>query len=77
MANLAVIVCPRCKKVKGIDLKYKTTKCQNCGKVLILDKLKIYYKTDSTVNLQKAIGLINAKLDGKLEEFEKILKKIN
>jgi hypothetical protein len=75
--NLGIIVCPRCKKVKGIDLKHKTTKCPNCGKILTIDKLKIYYKTDSHIKLQKAVGILNAKLDGKLEEFQKTLKNLN
>ena len=71
--KLGVIVCPKCKKVKGVDLSYETTKCHLCGKILIIDKLNIFYKTDSQEKLQKAIGLINARMDGKYDEFKKML----
>jgi len=37
-----VIVCPKCKKVKGVDLSKKTTKCPRCRKILTIDKLKIF-----------------------------------
>ena len=75
--RLGVIVCPKCKKVKGVDLSCKTTKCLQCGKVLTIDKLKIFYKTDSQQELQQVIGLMNAKFDGRLGEFEKILQNNN
>jgi len=60
-----VIVCPKCKKVKGTDLSFKTTRCIRCGSVLKIDKLKIFYKTNSQEKLQQAIGLINVKLDSR------------
>ena len=72
--KFGVIVCPKCKQVKGVDLASKTTKCPRCGKVLRLDKLKIYYETDSREKLQQAIGLKNAELDGKYNEFKKLLQ---
>lgn len=72
--KFGVVVCPHCKKVKGVDLSCKTTKCPRCGKVLRLENLKIFYKTDSMEKLQQAIGLVNAELDGKLKEFKEILQ---
>jgi len=75
--KFGVIVCPKCKKVKGVDLSYKTTKCPRCSRVLTIDKLKIFYKTDSQKKLQQAIGLMNAKFDGRLGEFEEILQRRN
>jgi len=72
--RFGVIVCPKCKKVKGVDLSSKTTKCSQCGKILRLDKLKIYYETDSRVKLQQAIGLKNAELAGKYDEFKELLQ---
>ena len=75
--KFGVIVCPKCKKVKGVNLSYKTTKCLRCGKVLTIDKLKIFYKTDSQKKLQQAIGLMNAKFDGRLNEFEEIFQRRN
>ena len=72
--KFGVVVCPKCKQVKGVDLASKTTKCPRCGKILTIDKLKIFYKTDSQEKLQQAIGLMNAKFDGKLNEFKEILQ---
>jgi len=72
--KFGVIVCPNCKKVKGVELSCKTTKCPRCGKVLRLENLKIFYKTDSQEKLQQAIGLMNADLDGRLDEFKKIIQ---
>ncbi len=72
--RFGVIVCPKCKKVKGVDLSSKTTKCSRCGKILTIDKLKIFYKTNSQEKLQQAIGLKNAELDGKYNEFKELLQ---
>jgi len=68
-----VIVCPQCKQVKGVNLSSKTTKCTGCGKTLTLEKLKIFYETDSQEKLRQAIGLLNAELDGKSVAFKKLL----
>ena len=70
-----IIVCPRCKKTKGVDLLRKSTKCIGCGKVLQLDKTKILYKTNSRHELQNAIGVVNADMDGKLKDFKKLIEK--
>ena len=75
--KFGVIVCPNCKKVKGVELSCKTTKCPRCGKVLRLENLKIFYKTDSQEELQQAIGLMNADLDGRRDEFKKIIQNKN
>jgi len=72
--RFGVVVCPHCKKVKGVDLSCKTTKCPRCGKVLMLENLKIFYKTNSRGKLRQAIGLVNAELDGKFKEFKEILQ---
>ena len=72
--KLGVIVCPKCKKVKGVNLSFKTTKCHRCGKILTIDKLKIFYKTDSQEKLQQAIGLMNTELEGKYNEFKELLQ---
>ena len=72
-----VIACPKCKKIKGVDLSYKTTKCVKCGKKLTINKLKIFYKTNSQNKLTHAIGLLNAKLDGRFDDFEKVVNNFN
>jgi len=64
-----VIVCPKCKKAKGVLLAHKTTKCIRCGKTLTLEKIRILYKTDSEAKLRNSLGLVNAELDGQSDKF--------
>jgi len=71
--RLGVIVCPQCKQVKWVNLSSKTTKCVGCGKTIALEKIKIFYETDSQEKLRQAIGLLNAELDGKSVAFKKLL----
>jgi len=73
--KFGIIVCPRCKKAKVVDLSCKTTKCHRCDKVLKLKKLKILYETDSEHKVRQALGLVNAEMDGRLEEFKGIMTK--
>jgi hypothetical protein len=72
--EFGVIVCPKCKKAKGVNLSSKTTKCLHCRRVISLDKVKILYKTESRQKLQNALGLINADMDGRLADFKKLIK---
>ncbi len=69
-----VVVCPDCKKAKGFELKNKTTKCPICGRTLKVDKLKVFYKTDSQEKMRNAIGLINANIDGSYKDFKELLE---
>ena len=62
-----VVVCPKCKNTKAVQLIYKTSKCNRCGKILVLKKLNIFYRTNSEQNLRQAIGFINAQIDEKLK----------
>jgi transcription initiation factor TFIIIB Brf1 subunit/transcription initiation factor TFIIB len=67
-----VIVCPKCRRAKGVDVSHKTTRCPCCGKVLTLKNLDIKYKTNSEEDLRRAIGLVNAENNGKIEEFKRL-----
>jgi len=70
-----VIVCPRCKQVKGVELRYKSTNCIKCNKSVKLDKVRILFETNSKEKLSHAIGLVNADFDGNLNDFKKIFEK--
>ena len=69
--KFGVIVCPQCKKAKGVILTSKTSRCTRCGKILKLEKIRIIYKTDSEHRLRHSLGLINAEMNGKLKNFKK------
>jgi len=70
-----IVVCSKCRRAKGFLLSSKTTRCIVCGKVLKINKLKIMFKTDSIVEMQNAIGIINADSNGNSEKFLKLLSK--
>ena len=70
-----IVVCSKCKKAKGVDLSFKTTRCIRCGKILKLDKTKILHITNSEQELRCYLGQVNADLDGKLEEFREMTGK--
>jgi transposase-like protein len=72
--KFGIVVCPRCKKAKVVDLSCKTTKCHRCGKVLRLEHLKILYKSNSDQKIRQAWGLVNAEMDGRLEDFKELMK---
>jgi transposase-like protein len=71
--KFGIVVCPRCKKAKVVDLSCKTTKCHRCGKVLRLEHLRILHKSNSDQKIRQALGLVNAEIDGRLEEFKELM----
>ena len=73
--KFGIIVCSKCKRAKGVNLSFKTTKCIRCNKVLKISQMKLLYETNSEQQLRQKLGLINAELDGNLEEFSNLLKK--
>jgi ssDNA-binding Zn-finger/Zn-ribbon topoisomerase 1 len=74
--RLGIVVCPKCKQAKGIDLSKKTSRCPRCGRVLHIKKLKIFYETDSQEQLRQAVGSLNAKLDNKSITLKKYKGKL-
>ena len=72
--KFGIVVCPRCKKAKVVDLSCKTTKCHRCGKVLSLEHLRILHKSNSDQKIRRALGLVNAEMDGRFEEFKELMR---
>ena len=60
-----IIVCPRCRNSKVVDLFYKTTTCFRCNKKIDLSKVKILYKSNSQAEIRDAISIINVNLNNK------------
>ena len=60
-----VIVCPNCNKVKAVDLTYNSTKCFKCNKVIKLKNIRIFFKSNSQIEIRQAIGKINFELINK------------
>ena len=72
--KFGIIVCPKCKNAKVVNLSCKTSRCYGCNEILTFEKFKIQYKTDSEQKARLALGLINAEIDGKLDEYKEIMK---
>ncbi len=60
--KFGIIVCPRCRNSKVVNLFYKTTTCFRCNKRIDLNEVKILYKSNSEQEIRKAIGCLNRKL---------------
>ena len=74
MEKFGIIVCPKCRSPKAVDLSVKKTKCFRCNKTLYLKKVKVLYKSNSREKITNAIGLLNAEFDGNVEKFKEILE---
>jgi hypothetical protein len=68
-----VVVCPKCRRPRGVLLKAKTATCQ-CGKRLYVQRLRVLFTTEEPRELPEAIGRLRAKLSGHLEEFEEAVR---
>ncbi|MEF8848957.1 MAG: DUF1922 domain-containing protein [Candidatus Thermoplasmatota archaeon] len=72
--KFGIIVCPKCRRAKAIKLTCKTTRCPFCNHTIKISKRKIFHKTDSRKEIQNAIGLVNADIDGRYDDFKKQLE---
>ena len=52
---LGVVSCPKCKRVCGVDLKYKTKNCARCNYTMKISKVRIWVKTDDKNDLAELI----------------------
>ncbi|UCD92854.1 MAG: DUF1922 domain-containing protein [Methanobacteriota archaeon] len=66
-----VVVCSRCKRARGVDLRSKTARCQ-CGNQIQLKEAKKFFESNDQREIASAVGKLNAELAGGTEEWEKI-----
>lgn len=64
-----VIVCPRCKRAKGVDLKQKTTTCA-CGFEIHVAPSRIRARAGTARELAGLVGRWNAEIAGGMKEYE-------
>lgn len=67
-----VVVCPRCHRAKGVDLKQKTTTC-SCGFDIRVVPAKIRARAATARELAPLVGQVNAELAGGAKEVQKAL----
>ena len=64
-----VIVCPRCKRTKGVDLNRKTTICA-CGFEMRVVPSRIRARAENARELATLVGRVNAELAGGTQAYE-------
>lgn len=72
----SIIVCHHCQTAKIIENPCKTTRCIRCGQRLVINQVKKFFETNKLQEAQNVIGFLNAKKDGKEEEFKLFLKNL-
>lgn len=65
-----VVVCPRCKKAKGVELSKKTTTCA-CGFEIRVVPSRIRARAPTARELADLVGQANAELAGGLEAYRR------
>jgi len=65
-----VVVCPRCRRAKGVDLSRKTTRCA-CGFEIRVVPAKVRARAASARELTPLVAQVNAELAGGLREYQK------
>ena len=67
-----VVVCPRCKRAKGVDLRQKTTTCQ-CGFEIHVTPARVRARAETPRELAPLVGQVNAELAGGTRAVQEML----
>src|SRR2546426_12604706 len=70
LSMYGVVVCPRCKRAKGVNLKQKTTTRQ-CGFDIHIVPARIRGRAESARELAPLVGKVSAELAGGTEEYRR------
>lgn len=65
-----VVVCPRCRRAKGVDLKQKTTSC-SCGFEIRVVPARVKARAGTARELAPLVGRVNAEMAGGLRAVER------
>jgi hypothetical protein len=63
-----VVVCPRCKRAKGVDLKQKTTTCA-CGFEIRVVPSRVRARANTAHELAPLVGQVSAEIAGGLKAY--------
>jgi len=64
-----VVVCPRCRRAKGVDLSQKTTTCP-CGFEIRIVPARVRARASTARELRPLVARVNAELAGGLAAYE-------
>ena len=65
-----VVVCPKCKKARGVIIGSAKAKCPRCGHSIDLSKARVFYKTDSQAELAEAAKKMMDRLSEGIEDID-------
>ncbi len=63
-ARYGVVVCPKCRHARGLELQSEATLCGRCGKRSPTRSLQILYRAKDSEELQAAVGAVEARVTG-------------
>jgi len=66
-----VIVCPRCRRAKGVDLSRRTTTC-SCGFEIRVRSVRVHARAGTARELVDAVRRVQAERHGGLQEYERV-----
>lgn len=64
-----VVACPRCRHARVVEQGKKTASCGSCPNTLQVEGLRVAFLGGSLAEAQEAAGRLNAKLQGREEEY--------
>jgi hypothetical protein len=70
MSMYGVVVCPRCKRAKGVNLKQKTTTC-SCGFEIRVVPARIRARAETARELAPLVGKVSAEIAGGTEAYRR------
>src|SRR5439155_1005822 len=70
LSMYGVVVCPRCKRAKGVNLKQKTTTCQ-CGFEIYVVPARIRARAVTARELAPLVGQVSAEIAGGTGEYRR------
>src|SRR5438093_11442475 len=72
LSMYGVVVCPRCKRAKGVNLKQKTTTWQ-CGFEIHVVPARVRARAETARELAPLVGQVSSELAGGTEEYRRAL----
>jgi hypothetical protein len=64
-----VIICPKCHRARGVKLPSKTAICVHCGHSIDVQKARVYFRTESEVELRRGVQRMTERLATSIEDY--------
>ncbi len=63
-SRYGVVVCPKCRHARGMELKTQTSTCGRCGQRSDNRRLHVLYRAQDAEELRTAVGVVEARVTG-------------